>query len=169
MPRLTPATGLLLALALGVSGCSSYRLGTGSKPAFASLSVEPVVNRTVLPQAEALFSARLREAFIRDGRVPTVSSGGAATLTVAITDFRRDVAAVREGDTGLARKFNLTLTASATLRETSSGRLLWDRRSFTVTREAFTDGGQLQSEYQTLPLLAETLAQRVAQAALDTW
>jgi len=67
------------------------------------------------------------------------------------------------------RKFNLTLSASATLRETESGRLLWDRRTFTVTREAFTDGGQLQSEYQTLPLLAEALAQRVALAALDSW
>ena len=169
MLRLTPAIGLLLALALGVTGCSRYQLGTGTKPAFASLSVEPVVNRTALPQAEAVFSARLREAFIRDGRVPTVSSGGAATLTIALTDFRREVAAVREGDTGLARKFNLTLTASATLRDHGSGRLLWDRRSFTVTREAFTDGGQLQSEYQTLPLIAEALAQRVALAALDTW
>jgi len=38
-----------------------------------------------------------------------------------------------------------------------------------VTREAFTDGGQLQSEYQALPLIAEALAQRVALAALDTW
>jgi hypothetical protein len=169
MPRPTPATGLLLALALGVTGCSRYQLGTGAKPGFASLSVEPVLNRTVLPQAEAVFSARLREAFIRDGRVPTVSTGGAAVLTLILVDFRRDVAAVREGDTGLARKFNLTLTASATLKDSGSGRLLWDRRSFTVTREAFTDGGQLQSEYQTLPLLAEALAQRVAQAALDSW
>lgn len=169
MLRLPPATGLLLALALGVSGCSRYQLGTGTKPSFASLSVDPVVNRTALPQAEALFSARLREAFIRDGRVPTVNGSAAAVLSLTLVDFRREVAAVREGDTGLARKFNLTLTARATLRESGTGRLLWDRRSFTVTREAFTDGGQLQSEYQTLPLLAETLAQRVAQAALDSW
>jgi hypothetical protein len=169
MPRLKPATGLLLALALTAAGCSRYQLGTGSRPTFASLGVEPVVNRTALPQAEALVSARLREAFIRDGRVPTVASGAAAVLSVTLSDFRREVAAVREGDTGLARKFNLTLSASATLRETESGRLLWDRRTFTVTREAFTDGGQLQSEYQTLPLLAEALAQRVALAALDSW
>ena len=169
MPRLKPATGLLLALALLAAGCSRYQLGTGSRPAFASLGVEPVINRTTLPQAEALVSARLREAFIRDGRVPTMAAGAAAVLSVTLSDFRREVAAVREGDTGLARKFNLTLSASATLRETGSGRLLWDRRPFTVTREAFTDGGQLQSEHQTLPLLAEALAQRVVLAALDSW
>lgn len=169
MPRLTPAIGLLLALALGAPGCSHYQLGTGSKPAFASLSIEPVVNRTTLPQAEAVFSARLREAVIRDGRVPFVSSGGAAVLAVTLTEFRREVAAVREGDTGLARKFNLTLTASAVLRDSASARVIWDRRPFVVTREAFTDGGQLQSEYQTLPLLADALAQRIAQAALDSW
>ena len=127
MQRVLLATGLLLASVFG-GGCSHYHLGTGSRPAFTSLRIEPVANRTALPQAEALFSARLREAFIRDGRVPTVSGGGAATLTVTLTDFRREVAAVREGDTGLARKFNLTLTASATLRDNGSGRLLWDRR-----------------------------------------
>ena len=117
MPRLIPATGLLLALALLAAGCSRYQLGTGSRPAFASLGVEPVVNRSTLPQAEALVSARLREAFLRDGRVPTVTSGAAAVLSVTLEDFRREVAAVREGDTGLARKFNLTLSASATLRD----------------------------------------------------
>ena len=168
MKRVLAAIGLLLTLALGGPGCSNYRLGTGSRPAFATLQVEPVANRTALPQTEALFSARLREAFIRDGRVQLATSG-AAVLAVTLTDFRREVAAVREGDTGLARKFNLTLTATATLRDAAGGRLIWDRRTFTVTREAFTDGGQLQSEHQALPLLAEALAQRVSQAALDSW
>ncbi len=169
MPRVLTAATAILALAVAGAGCSNYRLGTGSRPAFASLRVEPVVNRTSLPQAEALVSARLREAFIRDGRVPLGSAESAALLAVTLSDFRREVAAVREGDTGLARKFNLTLTATANLRDTATGRLIWDQRTFTVTREAFTDGGQLQSEYQALPLLAEALAQRVSQAALDSW
>lgn len=169
MKRVLAATGLLLILALGGPGCANYRLGTGTRPAFATLQVEPVANRTPLPQTEALFSARLREAFLRDGRVPLATSGAAAVLAVTLADFRREVAAVREGDTGLARKFNLTLTATATLRDAASGRLIWDRRPFTVTREAFTDGGQLQSEHQVLPLLAEALAQRVSQATLDSW
>ena len=90
MPRvLTAATAIL---ALAVAGCSNYRLGTGSRPAFASLRVEPVVNRTSLPQAEALVSARLREAFIRDGRVPLGSAKSAALLAVTLSDFRREVA-----------------------------------------------------------------------------
>ena len=111
MQRVLLATGLLLACVFG-GGCSHYRLGTGSRPAFTSLRIEPVANRTALPQAEALVSARLREAFIRDGRV-AIGSGGNVTLSVSLTDYRRDIAAVREGDTGLARKFNLTLSAAA--------------------------------------------------------
>ena len=122
MQRVLLATGLLLACVFG-GGCSHYRLGTGSRPAFTSLRIEPVANRTALPQAEALFSARLREAFIRDGRV-AIGSGGNVTLSVSLTDYRRDIAAVREGDTGLARKFNLTLSAAADLRDSASGRLL---------------------------------------------
>jgi len=56
MQRVLLATGLLLASVFG-GGCSHYRLGTGSRPAFTSLRIEPVANRTALPQAEALLQS----------------------------------------------------------------------------------------------------------------
>jgi hypothetical protein len=36
-------------------------------------------------------------------------------------------------------------------------------------RDAFTEGGQLQSEYEALPLLSESLSERIAHAVLDVW
>jgi hypothetical protein len=38
-----------------------------------------------------------------------------------------------------------------------------------AVREVFTDSGQLQSEFQTLPLLADALATKVVHTALDVW
>jgi hypothetical protein len=38
-----------------------------------------------------------------------------------------------------------------------------------VSKNAFTDSGQLQSEYQTLSLLAATLADKVAHTVFDVW
>lgn len=171
MPRLPSAIALLLLTLLVGPGCAHYRLGTGSTPPFASLHLEPVASKVLVPQGRELLSTRLREAFIRDGRVRPANeaNGAAATLQVVITDYRRDIAAVRADDTGRARKFNLTLTATCTLRENPGGRVIWDQRTLSVTREAFTDGGQLQSEYQALALLTDALAAKVVHAALDTW
>ena len=55
--------------------------------------MEPVENKTLLPQARALVSTQLREAFARDARVMLVNSPAEAdaTLAVTITSYRRDV------------------------------------------------------------------------------
>ncbi len=153
------------------AGCANYRLGTAAAPAFRTVYVEPVANRTHLPQAQAAVSTRLRETLARDGRLTLVNSAAEAdvTLTLVLTGYRRDVSAVREDDTGLARKFNVTLAAAYTVRDNRAGKLLADQRPLTAVREVFTDGGQLQAEYQALPLLAETLAGKVVRAFVDAW
>lgn len=171
MVRLQTAIAGLLTALLFASGCAHYRLGTGSAPAFRTIYVEPAANQTLVPQAQALLSTHLREAFLRDGRVQPANSAQSAdaTLTVAITEYRREIAAVRDGDTGLARKFDVTLGALCTLRDNRTGKLLWENRPVNATREVFTDSGQLQSEYQAMVLLAQALAARIAHAGLDTW
>lgn len=166
LPLLCLCTALLC-----LAGCSHYQLGTESKLAFSTLYVEPVANRTLLPQAQAIVSTQLREALGRDGRVALVNSAAEAdaTLTVVIRNYHRDVRAVREDDTGLARKFSLVLETECTLHDNRASRDLFTGRVVSVTRDAFTDSGQLQSEYQTLPLLAEALAQKVSHTVLDVW
>jgi hypothetical protein len=168
--RFASAAFLLLA-ALGLStSCAHYRLGAGAAPTFHSVYIAPVENKTALPQARALVSTQLRETFARDGRVTLANSSEAADaiLSVTLSDFHRDTAAAREGDTGLARKFNLVLGATCTLRD-RSGKIVFENRTISATREAFTDSGQLEAEYQTLPLLAESLSGKIAHAALDVW
>lgn len=160
----------LLALACCAS-CAHYRLGTGAAVPFRTLYVEPVANRTLLPQSQPLVSTQLRQAFMRDGRVSLVNSpeSADAILAVEISEYHREVAAARADDTGLARKFDLTLAVNCTLRDGRTGKNLWENRTVRTRREAFTDGGQLQSEYEALPLLAESLARKVLHATLDTW
>lgn len=164
----------ILPCALGLlftAACANYQLGTGSAPSFRTLYVEPVANKTLLPQSQPLVSTRVRETFVRDGRVQLANSstGTDATLTIVINDYHREISAVRADDTGLARKFNVTLGALCTLRDNRTGKLLFENRPVSAVREVFTDSGQLQSEYQTLPLLADALAAKIAHAALDVW
>jgi hypothetical protein len=173
---------LLLAAAFLAQGCAHYRLGAGPAPAFETLYVEPAMNKTGIAQSQALLSTMIREAFLRDGRVSIVDSAAAAdaSLRVTLVTYTRVNAANREDDIGLARKFTLHLTASCRLRDNRSGKLLFDGRLIEVQREAFTDNGlglvpfgtsnaQLQSEFNTFPLLASALSDRVTHAVLDVW
>ncbi|MFZ9745959.1 MAG: LPS assembly lipoprotein LptE [Opitutaceae bacterium] len=160
-----------LTLATVLGGCSHYRLGTGSAPPFRSLHVAPADSRIALPQGAALLSARLRDSLLRDTRVelrPDPATAEAA-LTLTLVDYRREIAAARADDTGLARKFNVSLTAVCTLRDPRTGRSLWAERRISVRREVFTDRGQLQAEYQTLALLTDALAARIASDLLEMW
>jgi hypothetical protein len=173
---------MILACAFLAQGCASYRLGAGPAPSFETLYIEASKNKTTVPQSRALVSTMLREAFIRDGRVTVVDSSADAdaTLEVTLVKYLRNNAANREDDNGLARKFTLHLRASCRLRDNRTGRMLFDGRIVEVQREAFADNGlgsvpfgtsndQLQSEYNTLPLLADALSDKVTHAVLDVW
>ncbi|MDF3057667.1 MAG: hypothetical protein K0R17_1882 [Rariglobus sp.] len=159
-------SGLLL-----LSGCANYRLGTGGTVSFRTLYVAPVVNESNLPQAVAIVSTQLREAFLHDPRIILVNTAGEAdaTLTVTLVNYTRDVQTRQTADTGLARKFDIALNAEATLRDNRDGKLLFEKRKVQAVRQVFVDSGQLQAEYQNVPLLAEVLAKNVLAATLDVW
>jgi hypothetical protein len=175
-----PLAGIAAAACLLlVTACSHYRLGTGGTPAFSTLYVAPVENAAGLPQAAALFTTRLRETLLRDSRVTLVNDPATAdaTLTVELVRLDRAMTSARPRDTGLARKFDLTLASRCTLRDNrAGGRLLMDRRPVTATRQVFatptpaaTQSDQLQAEYNTLPHLAGVLAEAISHAVLDVW
>lgn len=151
-------------------GCANYRVGTGSELAFKSLYVAPIESEAEAPQARALVWARLRETLLRDSRIRLADSpqDADATLSVVLKSYGRNATVSKADDTGLARKFSLTLQAdcSLVLRE---GKELFVNKHVTAQKEAYVDGGQLQSEYNTLPYLADSLSLSIAHAALDVW
>ena len=178
---------VLLALCAALfSGCGHYQLGTTGKLTFTTIYVEPVKDSANVPQASALFSTQLRQALLRDSRVQLSSSPDSAdvTLSVDLRSYERQLATARRDDTGIARSLDINLSAVCSLRDNRNGQMLFERRTVEATREIFTsdapsehapDGSpifvsrQLQAEYQTLPLLAESLADRVSHAVLDVW
>jgi hypothetical protein len=167
---LTLFTGLLTGL-LAFSGCAHYQLGTGAKVKFSTLFIAPVTSTTVIPQAQVLVTTQLREAFIHDGRVTLVDSADEAdaVLNISLTGYNRTVAVSQTGDTGLARRFDVTLQAKASLTDNRTKEAYFVQRPLSATRGAFTDSGLVPAEYETLPLLAEKLATETVHAVLDVW
>jgi hypothetical protein len=165
--RCTALAGLGLVLA----ACAHYQLGTGAKTKFTTLYIAPVVIKVVIPQAQALVTTQLREAFIRDGRVTLVDSADAAdaVLRISLVGYDRTVAVARSDDTGLARRFDVSLKAHATLTDNRQKLTYFTERPVTAKRGVFTDSGLVPAEYETLPLLAEQLANETLHAVLDVW
>ena len=170
-PRILLAVLGPLFAVLCLAGCAGYQLGTGSGPRFATLFIAPVTSETLIPQAQVLVTTQLREAFIKDGHVTLVDSAAAAdaVLQVTLTGYGREATVALPNDTGLARRFDVTLKAAATLTDNRTGQALFTRRPLSAKRGVFTDSGLVPAEYETLPLLAELLAADAAHAVLDTW
>ena len=164
-------TALLIVTGLTLAGCASYQLGTGSTPSFSTVFVAPVRSDALIPQAQVLVTTQLREALIRDGRVKLVSSPAEADTVLHLTliNYDRTVAVSRSDDTGLARRFDVTLNAQATLTDNRTNKNYFTQRPLIAKRGVFTDSGLVPSEYQGLPLLAEELARETVRALLDTW
>jgi hypothetical protein len=168
--RIVLRAGLVL-LCAGLVACANYHLGTGGKVKFATLFIAPVVSKTVIPQAQALVTTQLREAFIRDGRVALVDSAEAAdaVLRISLVGYDQTVSVAQTADTGLARRFDLTLQARATLTDNRQQQTYFAERALSAKRGVFTDSGLVPAEYETLPLLAEQLAKETVHAVLDVW
>jgi len=161
----------LIALCAGLASCTHYRLGSTAQPSFATLHVAVVQSEVLVPQAQALVTTQVREAFLKDGRVRLVnaSEDADATLTLTLQEYRRDVAVVRPDDTGLARRFDITLRARADLVDNRTQKPIFTARTLSAQRGVFADSGQIQAEYQTLSLLAQKLADDAVRTVLDPW
>lgn len=152
-------------------GCANYQLGTDTVPKFATLHVAPVRTDVLLPQARAELTTRVREAFLRDGRVRLVNSAEAAdaVLELVIAGYQREAVVTRADDTGLARRFDVTLQSRATLRNNRGTEPWFSDRLIEARRGAMTDDGLVPAETQLLPVLGDMLAREAVQAVLDTW
>ncbi|MGZ0655791.1 LPS assembly lipoprotein LptE [Coraliomargarita sp. W4R53] len=175
------ATFTLLTIAF-ISGCKSYQFGNPAELPFQSIYIKPVSNNSFAPQAQALLSTQIRDAFIRDGRTKLVTSEEAAdvVLLVNLTEYNRSAAARQSDDTVVAADFDLTLFAEVSLYNQNKGDYLFQDRVLRETSNAYvnnpyttgsTNNTQdfLQSEYQAMSILTRDLARKIADEVLSPW
>ncbi len=171
----------LFALAF-VSGCHSYKLGNPVELPFESIYIKPVSNDSFAPQAQALLSTQIRDAFIRDGRTKLVSSreDADAVLLINLTEYNRYAAARQSEDTTAAASFSLLLAAEVSLFNQNKGDYYFLKRIINESSSAYVENPYatptvtqtqdfLQMEYQAMPRLTHDLSRRIADEVLSTW
>ncbi len=162
---------IILLTTLGIfSGCAQYHLGQSVDAPFRTIYIEPVTNRSFAPQAQALLTENLIEAFLRDGTVRVVDKDQAeATLHVTITRYDREITARQQDDTVLGRTFGVTLEAQVSLLDNLNGNIYFTRRTLSANDHVFIDGGLPQTEYQNIPVLTRSLAQKIKNTVVSVW
>ena len=165
-----------------ISGCNTYQLGNPVELPFESIYIKPVTNDSFAPQAQALLSTHIRNAFIRDGRTKLVTSreSADAVLIVNLTKYKRYAAARQSEDTATAASFSLVLAAEVSLFNQNKGNYYFLKRIIKESSSAYVNNPYLapavdqtqdflQMEYQAMPRLTHDLSRRIADEVLNTW
>jgi len=149
--------------------CAHYQAGNGNSLPFASIQISPIKNQSLTPQINQVLNHDLREAFIQKSDVVVTSSGADARLNVTLTRYERENIATNSEDTGLARKYELTLSATCDLLNSSSESPYFTSRTLTVSLDIFLDSGQTRAETNAIPLLSKKMAEAIANEVLQAW
>lgn len=180
LPR---SLALLAAVALSfLTACQSYQLGHPAELPFETLFIQPAKNDSFAPQAQALISAQVREAVIRDGRVRLVANPDEAdaVLLMTLSDYSRRAGARRQDDTELAQNFDLTLRLQLDLYDQREGAYLFEGRQLEARSVGYLNNpynaagtpdtqGLIQSEFNAMPRLTRELARKAADELLSVW
>ncbi len=152
-----------------VSGCASYKLGSNTENApFSSISIAPVLNDSLAPQAAPIVTNALQQSLQTSG-LSVVGEGSAeAVLEVRLVHYRRVATASRPEDTGRPGGFRVILEAQATLTG-SNGTVYFKNRSFTGEVQVYALDDLASQEYAAMPQLSRSLADRIRDAVTGAW
>jgi hypothetical protein len=159
--------GIFLAgvTALLLSGCAGYHLGpvNGMTAGAKSIEVLPFNNQTLQPRLGDAVTQSLRERFQTDGTYHLVTHGGGdVVVSGVITRYNRIGLSYLDSDVTTAQSYRVNITAHVVVRERTSTKVLLDKDVIGYT--LVTVGSDLASaERQATPLLAEDLAQNIAE------
>jgi hypothetical protein len=157
--RIIPA-GLV---ALALSGCAGYQLGSANGLAAHGKSVQiaPFANKTVEPRLTDTVTMQLRESLQRDGTYKLASRDNAdIVVSGEIIRYDRLELAFTPSDVLTVSDYRLGITAHVVARERSTGKVIFDKpvSGYTLIRVGYD---LPDSERQALPLLAGDLAKNV--------
>ena len=159
----------LIALIAAAPGCGYKLAGTGTflPKNIKAIAVAPFENRTGRPEIEVRVTEAVARELSRHGgtKIVTDKTIADAYLEGAVTDFH--TTPVQFNATGRATRLETTVVLRASLRDLSTGEILWSQSSL-LFRDQY-DVQQQEANYFDLETLAlDTLAHGAAQTLVNS-
>ena len=161
---------LIIASLPGLAGCAGYHVGPSSEQIAGerSVSVPLFQNETREPRIAETVAQALRRHVQRDGTLRLSTHGTAdIVLSGVLVDYYRKNLSFQTNDIITPRDYVAQMTARVTAIE--GGKTLFEREFIGHTTIRLAND-PAQAEMQALPMIAEDLARRIAEALVDgTW
>ena len=156
-------------MAMGLGGCTGYRLGTTLPPNLQSVFVPTFTNTSAEPQVEIPATSDTVNEFMRDGTM-TVSDARNASTTVHGSIIKYELVPVRydRDDAKATEEYRMIITATIRFVQNDTGKVLMET---TVKGDTtFPVGGDLPSAKRAaLPDASRSLARKVVGAVITYW
>lgn len=146
------------------AGCAGYHLGpvnnetAGEK----SVEVEPFNNQTLQPRLGDAVTQALREQLQTDGTYHLARNDGDIVVSGVIKSYNRQGLSFLSSDVYTANNYQVGIVAHVVARQRDTGKVLLDKDINGYTLVHVTSD-LADAERQSLPLLAEDLAQKVTE------
>lgn len=153
-------------------GCSCYKFGAPGQAAlpFCTLYVPPVVNKTFIPQAQALLTEQLIRFLQQSGiDITQCEELSDATLIIEMSQYTQIAFTTRSSDTTLASSFVVILEAKCTLLDNRTCQPFFVDNKITTTINAEANDSVQRVLYQDMPVLTEKLANKIRNLVVGTW
>ena len=168
--RMLMALAGVALLALGMSGCVGYRVGSMLPPDIATVYVPTFVNRTSEPQIEVEATRAAIAEFQKDGSLRVVDPETAdAILEVTMTGYEASPLSYDDDNRTSANEYRLTLTVSIVLKRRATDEILTEAVGI-QGESTFRIAGDFTSSKQTgLPKAAKDLAHDIVEKVVEAW
>jgi hypothetical protein len=159
-----------LAMALGLTGCAGYRLGTMLPPDIQSVAVPTFVNRTTEPLLESETTRATIREFQQDGSLRVAPESEAdAILLVELVDFSLFPIRFDEDRTTQANEYRLTITASILMTRSDTGEVVVENPRVYGEVDLQVTGDLSSAKREGLPEAAEDLAHDIVERVVEVW
>lgn len=161
----------LLMLAVLLTGCASYQLGSMLPDDIKTVYVPIFVNHTSQPMIEAeVTQAAIRE-IQKDGSLKVVRTPEDADtlLAVTLTDYRLTPLKYQRDANTTADQYRLVLTAQVVLTRRTTDKVVSQNPRIQGESDFPITGDFTSSKRQGLPSAAEDLAHNIVECIVETW
>lgn len=170
MKRKIPAAALALAVALGaVLSCGPYTFNPNLPGHIKSIAIPLFKNpRTFKYGAERILTDAVIDEFVADGALDVADENVAdSKLTVEIVNYKKEPLSYDVQE--VVKEYNLAVVISATFTDLTTNQVLWQEPSMYESVPYYAIGSRAETEDEALQRLAEELARKLVNRALQGW
>ena len=156
-------------LALILSGCAGYRVGSTLDKSIKTVSLT-IVNKTDEPSIEVYVMKALRAELQMDGRLKVCSSNESdVVLSVTLKKFELEALAFNRHQGSLAEEYRMTMIATAVLSDAETGKVILENPKLWGESEFPYSDDLTSAKRGAMPDAANDLARKVVSTVVTAW